>query len=369
MEREKSPPPGPAEGCLTVAIRIPVRIVVLVLVVPVRLGWDALVAGGRFLRKAVLRPVGRALLWVAWAVFVWPWVTLWRYGLVPLGAALARLGRILVAVPAGWAYRNVLTPLGRGVARVLRGLGAGLGWVYARVLAPMGHVLALLLQGVGYVLVALGGGAYAAAAWLVRYLVALPARWLHRNVLAPVGHGIAWLARSLAGLVRVVATVCGAGLLWLLRVLLVVPASALWRWVLAPVGRVLVVVGREIGAAVGHAWRVAGHVSLAVGRFLGTLFRWIFVEPVRWVYRTVLTPVGHIVRDAVLRPATQAARGVGRAVRQTLAVARDTARQARAELRRTLFGEPREPRRNSRREFMRGETRTVGSRTTALTKD
>lgn len=34
------------EGCLAVAIRIPVRIVVLVLVVPVRMVWDALVVGG-----------------------------------------------------------------------------------------------------------------------------------------------------------------------------------------------------------------------------------------------------------------------------------------------------------------------------------
>src|SRR3954463_8385146 len=38
------------EGCLAVAIRIPVRIVVLVLVVPVRMVWDALVVVGRVLR-------------------------------------------------------------------------------------------------------------------------------------------------------------------------------------------------------------------------------------------------------------------------------------------------------------------------------
>ncbi|MPY44017.1 hypothetical protein FNH04_30190, partial [Streptomyces phyllanthi] len=55
---------APAEGCLVVAIRLPVRIVVLVLVVPVRMAWDALVVGGRFLRDAALRPLGRALLWV-----------------------------------------------------------------------------------------------------------------------------------------------------------------------------------------------------------------------------------------------------------------------------------------------------------------
>jgi hypothetical protein len=102
---------------------------------------------------------------------------------------------------------------------------------------------------------------------------------------------------------------------------------------------------------------------------LGTLFRWIFVEPVRWVYRTVLTPVGHVVRDTVLRPAAEGARVVGRAVREALAGARDTVRQARADFRRMLFGEPRQPAAVDRREPQAPATRTLGSSTTALTKD
>ncbi|GAA3072021.1 hypothetical protein [Streptomyces glomeratus] len=369
MDLQKPPSPRPVEGCLAVAIRLPVRIVVLVLVVPVRMTWDALVAGGRVLRDAVLRLVGRALLWAAWAVFVRPWTMLWRYGLVPLGTGLAWLGRTLVAVPAGWAYRTVLTPLGRAAARVLRGIGAGLGHVYGRVLTPVGHALALMLRGIGYVLAALGGGACAVAAWLVRYPVAVPARRLHRHVLRPLGHVTARLARGIAGLVGTVAGVCGAGLLWLLNMLLVVPASAVWRWILAPAGRVLMVVGRELGAAFRHAWRVAGHISLAVGRFLGILFRWMFLEPVRWAYRTVLTPVGHAVRDTVLRPAAEAARGVGRVVRQTSALVRETARQARADLRRVHFGDSGRPTESPRREPIGRAARTLGSRTTALTKD
>ncbi|MPY54084.1 hypothetical protein FPZ41_38210, partial [Streptomyces sp. K1PN6] len=68
MNLEKSPAEPPArqspDGCLAVAVRVPVRIVVLVLVVPVRMVWDALVVGGRLLKDAVLRPLGRALLWV-----------------------------------------------------------------------------------------------------------------------------------------------------------------------------------------------------------------------------------------------------------------------------------------------------------------
>lgn len=170
-------------------------------------------------------------------------------------------------------------------------------------------------------------------------------------------------------LLALLVTGIGVVLYWTVRILVVLPALALWRWVLAPVGRFLAVLAREVGEALGHAWRIAGRISSAVGRLLGTLFWWIFVEPVRWVYRTVLTPVGHVVRDAVLRPAARAARSVGRAARQALAAARETARQTRADLRRMLFGEslPREA--VGRREPSTGETRTLGRSTTALTKD
>src|SRR5690606_17541014 len=132
------------------------------------------------------------------------------------------------------------------------------------------------------------------------------------------------------------------------------PALAVWRWVLVPVGRVCAVVGREVWDALGHAWRVAGHVSRAVGRFLASLLRWTFVEPARWVYRSVLTPVGHAVRDAVLRPVAEAARRVGRATRRAFAPVRMAARQARAEIRRALFGEPESPRSGGDRELARG---------------
>ncbi|MFF4796860.1 hypothetical protein ACFY1U_00405 [Streptomyces sp. NPDC001351] len=359
MDLQKPPTGHPAqqparqspEGCLVVAIRLPVRIVVLVLVVPVRMVWDALVVAGRFLNDTLFRPVGRALLWVARAVFVWPLVGLWRYVVVPLGRALGWLGHVLLVVPLKWFHRYVLTPLGQALV-----------WVYARVLTPVGQGVMWALRGIGAVLALLGAGMYAAVAWLVRYLVVVPAVWGYARVLAPVGRAVAWLA-------GMVATGVGVGLYWVGRVLFVLPALALWRWVLVPVGRFLAVVGREVGQAIGHAWRVAGRISLAVGRALATLFRWIFVEPVSWVYRTVLTPVGHVVRDAVLRPVAEAARSVGRATRLALASARESARQARAEFRRMLFGEP-EPREAvDRREPPARETRTLGSSTTALTKD
>ncbi|MFI7399343.1 hypothetical protein ACIBW9_02420 [Streptomyces sp. NPDC049541] len=348
---EQQPARQSPEGCLVVAIRLPVRIVVLVLVVPVRMVWDALVVTGRFLNDTVLRPVGRALLWVARAVFVWPVVGLWRYVLVPLGRALGWLGNVFLVVPLKWFHGYVLTPLGQALV-----------WVYARVLTPVGHGVMWVLRGVGAVLALLGTSVFAGLAWLVRYLVVVPAVWVYARVLAPVGRAVAWL-------VGVVATGVGIGLYWVGRVLFVLPALALWRWVLVPVGRTLAVVGREVGQAIGHAWRVAGRISLAVGRALATLFRWIFVEPVRWAYRTVLAPVGHVVRDAVLRPVAEAARSVGRATRLALASAREAARQARADFRRLLLGEPERTRAVDRREPTARETRTLGSRTTALTKD
>ncbi|MGW1026238.1 hypothetical protein ACWD4J_21525 [Streptomyces sp. NPDC002577] len=352
------PPQTPSEGCLVVAIRIPVRIVALVLVVPVRMVWDVLVVAGRFLNDTVLRPVGRALLWLGRALFVWPWVALWRHVVRPVAKGLARLGNVLIVVPAVWCYRRVLTPVGHGLAWLARGVGAGLAWVYARLLTPVGHAVARLLKGVGSVLAALGLGGYAAVAWLVRYLVVVPALWLYRWVLTPVGHGIAWAVR-----------IAGTGVHWTLRVLLVLPALALWRWVLAPFGRVLAVVAREVGDALAHAWRVAGYVSLAVGRSLARLLRWIFVEPVRWAYRSVLTPVGHLVRDAVWRPAAEAASSVGRATRQALASARESVRQARADFRRMLFGEPQKQQEVARREPVAGVARTLDRGTTALTKE
>jgi hypothetical protein len=396
---EARQPERQPEGCLVVAIRIPVRIVVLVLVVPVRMVWDGLVAGGRLLTDAVLRPLGRALAWVARAVLVWPFVGLWRYVVVPLAKALGRLGNVLLVVPLVWLFRHVLTPLGQGIVWVIRGIGAGLGWVYARVLTPVGHGVLWLFRGIGaglgwvharvltplglgvlWVLrgigagfAAVGLGAYAVAAWLVRYLVVVPAQWLYEWVLTPVGRAIAWCVQGVAWLVSTVVTGIGFVLYWVLRLLLVLPALALWRWVLTPLGRVLLVVGREVGDALGHAWRIAGHISLAVGRFLGTLLRMIFVEPVRWVYLTVLTPVGHLVRDAVLRPAAEAARSVGRVTRQALATARDSARQARADFRRMLFGESDKERPQAvpapRREPGSADGRTLGRSTTALTKD
>ncbi|MFH9078138.1 hypothetical protein ACH4B7_11895, partial [Streptomyces pristinaespiralis] len=54
----------PGDGCLAQVVRIPVRVVVLLVVVPVRMVWDVLVLCGRAVERVLLRPLGRALAWV-----------------------------------------------------------------------------------------------------------------------------------------------------------------------------------------------------------------------------------------------------------------------------------------------------------------
>ncbi|MFG2207572.1 hypothetical protein [Streptomyces sp. NPDC048638] len=376
----------PGEGCLTVVVRIPVRIVVLVLVVPVRLLWDALTVCAKAVERTALRPVGRALAWSWRRLVVAPAGWIRRYLVV---APLAWLVRYLVVVPARWWYGWVLAPVGRGFAWLARGVGValvGLGralfvwpWValWRYVLAPVGRGIGLAL------------------AWLVRYLVVVPARWWYGWVLAPVGRGFAWLARGVGvalvwlgkalfvwpwvALYAYVLTPLGraaallargvaAAVAALVRWTVVVPALALWRFVLRPAGRALAaavtVVGREISDALGHCWRAAGFVSRAVGRLLRTVLRWTFVEPARWMYRTLLTPLGHGIRDGIWRPVRSALGSAGRATRAALSAARHHARQTRQEIRRALFGAPGErapgPAVPPRREPARSEARTLG---------
>ncbi|MFD8972354.1 hypothetical protein [Streptomyces sp. NPDC059593] len=343
------------EGCLTAAIRIPVRIVVLIVVVPVRLAWDALALCGAFLGRVLLRPLGRAYdrfhehvlaplgrgiarmaeavatatWWLCKAVLYWPWLGLWRYVVVPIAVHL-------IAAPAAWLYRTVLTPLGRGLAR-------GAAWLHARLLAPLGRGTRLAL--------------WAVLVWpwtaLWRYAVVPLASGTYRYLLTPLGHALAWLGRGLVRLGKGLAT----GLMWLGKVLVVIPAVFLHRWVLAPVGRVLAVIGREIGDALAVAWRVAGYLSLAVGRALKWLARNLLGRPLRWFYRDVCTPVGHVVRDALWRPAKQAAVETGRAVRAALASARETVRRARRDAWHALVGGERQPEPVN---AIRGQARNLG---------
>ncbi|MFE9400521.1 hypothetical protein ACFYNY_01950 [Streptomyces sp. NPDC006530] len=419
VHMENRPAPQGPEGCLTVAIRIPVRIVVLVLVVPVRIVWDLLAVGAKALRRVVLAPLWRGLV-------VIPFGWLYRWVLTPLGRSTAWLARgvgavvaavgeafgtavawvlvTLIAAPSAWLYRQVLTPLARIAGRTIKALALGLAralwavfvwppvtlwrlllsplwrygillpaswllrtlkiaaaWLYRAALTPTGHALARLAALIGAGLVAVGRGGVA----LGVLLVAVPVAWLYRWVLAPLGRGIVAAVRGIGYAIGRLAALIGAGFRALGRgiaalgvALVEVPAVWLYRWVLTPLGRGLVVAGREIGHAIGHAWRVAGHLSRAIGRGLKWLARTLVGRPTRWVYVVILTPVGHAVRDAVWRPAARAAREAGRAARQALASARETVRAARQEAWRALVG-------GSPRERTGDRARTLGSTTTA----
>ncbi|WP_431788073.1 hypothetical protein HLK56_10015 [Streptomyces sp. G9] len=377
----------PGEGILTTLIRIPVRIVVLVLVLPARMVWDALTALWHAADRVLLRPLGRALLWLldtlvltplawlytwvltplgkaaAWlavALLIWPWIGLWRYVIVPV----ARYG---IAAPAVWLYAHVLTPLGHGLRWIgtalllpaLHGLGNGVGWLIT-------VLLILPLQFLWrYVAVP-----------VVRYGLVVPVVWLYEAVLTPVGRGTsrvlstlwqgtvwtlgmlwqgtAWVLAQLWRGIAATGRGLGLAVAWLVMTLLVAPLVWTYRHILTPVGR-------EIAAAFEVAWRIAGYISRAVGRALSTIAWYLIGAPFSWAYRTVCTPVGHFLRDAVWAPARRAAAEAGRAARAALATARETVRQARRDAWRALVGAPGAARSGEPRGI---PARTLGSTTT-----
>ncbi|MFK0219915.1 hypothetical protein ACIQWN_17185 [Streptomyces vinaceus] len=264
MELDKRPPGDGGEGCLVGVVRVPVKIVALIVVLPVRVVWDLLVAFGRAARRHVLGPfstyvlqpvlrgLGRVLTVLLRLVFVWPWAGLWRHLLQPL-------------------YAHVLAPLGRGL--------------YAHLLRPLGEALARVGRGL----------AWAGAV-------------VHRYVLTPAGQALAWTG---AAFYRYLLRPLGLGV---------------YRYLLAPIGQALV-----------WAWHVAGRIVRAVWRGV-RLVGWVLIGlPAAQLYRYVLTPVGHVVRD------------VWRTVRNTV-------REVRAEVRKALFGGP-------AREPARSRARTLGSTT------
>lgn len=284
----KTARPGEAAeggGCLTAVVRVPVRIVVLVVVVPLRMLWDLLVAMGRGFRRHlleplrpmlrwlgehVLAPVGRALVqilsFVARLVFVWPWVGLWRYLLVPL----ATYG---IAAPLVWLYREVLTRLGR-------------------LTVP-----------------------------LLRYALLIPLQWIYAWVLTPIGQGSSWLFRACwRGLVWTLFHLVARPLVWLVQRVIGPFFSLLWRFALAPV------LG-GLASAVGFAWKVAGHLSRAIGGALLWIYATLLAPPTRWCYRAVCAPLGHLVRDHLWRPARVAAGEAMGAARSALRSARETVRR------------------------------------------
>ncbi|MEU3723245.1 hypothetical protein [Streptomyces sp. NPDC031705] len=305
MQMEKSQAAQGGDGCLAGVVRVPVKIVAVLVVLPVRAVWDLLVLGARAAQRHVLAPLGRAAGWVLVRVyrhllrpvllvlFYWPWVGAWRYLVVPVATVV---------------HRYLLRPLGTAAAWLCVAFGR-------------------------YVLVPVGS----AIGWVLRHVVVLPAGWLYREVLAPLGRGLRWLVRGLCmlvfvwpwvGLWRYVLAPVGRGLLWVGRYVLLPPLALLYRYVLTPLGHLLL-----------GAWHIAGRITRALGRGLRLLWRGCVARPAAWVYRQVATPVGH-------------------AVREVWRTSRAAVREARAEVRRVLFGGPPvEP--------ARSRARTLGSTTAA----
>ncbi|MFE2149405.1 hypothetical protein ACFXAO_05170 [Streptomyces lavendulae] len=364
MEMDKPRPAYAGEGCLVGVLRVPVKVVAVLVVLPVRVVWDLLVAVARLLNRHVLGPAGRGLRrfheavarpvlrvlgrvakTLLMLVFVWPWTGLWRHVLGPAGRGLARLGSALAAYVlrplgrglalAGWAlfvwpwaalWRHLLAPAGGALlTHLLRPLGDGLRRalraVDRRLLAPLARGAAL----VGRVL----GTALFVWPWVV----------LWRYALAPAARGSARLARA-----------TGVAAAWLSRALLVWPWARLWRYAVVPVGGaayryLLAPAGRgayayllaPLGRLLVAAWHLAGRISRALGRGLVRLWRGCVARPCAWAYRQVATPAGHLVRE-IWR------------------TARAAVREARAEVRRALFGAP-------PREPVRSRARTLGSTT------
>ncbi|MFD5149150.1 hypothetical protein [Streptomyces sp. NPDC058401] len=346
MELEEARAPG-GEGCLVGAVRIPVKIVAVLIVLPLRVVWDLLVAGARMLNRTVLGPLGQGLRrlyelvllpvlrgtgWLIGAlfklVFYWPWAGLWRYVALPVGQAV---------------YAYLLKPAGTGLWRYL------LVPVWEYGLLPAGRGIARLFAGA------------------VRYLLVLPGGALYRYVLTPVGHALRWLGRGFA-----------AGAAWVAKALFLWPWAALWRYavrpgavglwryLLAPVGRgvwayLLVPLGQLLVAA----WHLAGRISRALGRALVWLWRWAVVRPAGWLRRHVVTPAGNALRAgwvagrrAARAVHRRAVAPVGRVVGEVWRTTRLSVREARADVRRALFGGP-------TREPARSQTRTLGSNTAA----
>nr|WSX51878.1 hypothetical protein OG409_24905 [Streptomyces sp. NBC_00974] len=355
MELDESrPPQGDGDGCLVGMVRIPVKIVAVLLVLPVRVVWDLLVAAARTLGRTVLGPLWeRALLPVlrglglvteilVKAVFYWPWIGLWRFVAVPVGQGIAWLGR--------GVYAYALRPLGQGIAWLGRG-------VYAYVLRPLGQGAAWLVRAVyAYALRPVGVGLKLLGRVLGMTLFVWPWVGLWRFVMVPVG--------------RYVLLPLGQGLAWLVthlvRYLLVLPVRALYRYVAAPAGRGLYAcLLLPLGRLLVSAWHLAGRLSRALGRGLVLLWRGLVVRPAAWAYRWIATPVGHAVR-AVWTSARRAVRTVhrqviapvGRAAGEVWRSARLAVREARDDVRRALFGGP-------SREPGRSRARTLGSNTAA----
>jgi hypothetical protein len=215
-------------------------VIAVLIVVPLRLLWEAVAAIGRFLNAFVLRPIGwlcttlilTPLRWLFMTLVVAPlrWLLLW-----------------LVVRPASLLYRAVIVPVCRALYRYL--------------LAPIGRGLRLIVVGLAIVV-------FTPIAWVVGGVVkgVLAVYRFVRPALAAFGHllmdALSFGWRVADAVVRFVGLV--------LYQVIVRPVRWLWRALVRPVL-----------AAVWWAWKL------------------LVVVPVRWVTVSVLRPVGGAARSVL----------------------------------------------------------------------
>ncbi|MFE4307923.1 hypothetical protein ACFRR6_17965 [Streptomyces sp. NPDC056891] len=191
-------------GCLTGVARA----VALVIVLPIRLIWDAFAFCLKQLWRWILAPIGRALGWLIHYLIVVPLRFLWEWVLVPVGRALWWLADLLIVTPLEWLWRWVLLPVLKALWWVVDLLiVTPLTWLWRYVLAPVGRaagaVLAWAWRIAGLILRAVGR----AIGWVLWNVIGRPLAWVYRVVLTPVGHWLrTWVWAPVAAAARAVRT-------------------------------------------------------------------------------------------------------------------------------------------------------------------
>jgi hypothetical protein len=267
-------------------LRWPVWVTAAVVVLPIRLLWEALLVLGRFLE----RYVGRPLLWLWHNVVVLPVVLFWRYLVVlpvvlfwryavvlPFGLlweALRVLGRFLeqyVARPLVWLWQNAVVVPVVWLWRNAVVLPVVMFWRYAVVLPITYLVIGPLTW--------LWPRFVRALRWLGHWLIEVPWAWFARVIARlwrPLERALITLERGielvLQGLFRWVLLPGWHGAGWIL--------AQVYQWVLRPVG-----------LAVAWGWR---RTVLPLWRMAAAGGRWtreLVLRPASAVVTSVLATI------------------------------------------------------------------------------
>lgn len=189
-------------GCLTAVARG----IALVVVVPVRLVWDALAFCLRHLWRWILAPVGRALGWLIDVLILTPLRWLWQWVVVPVAKALWWLVDLLVLTPLGWLWQWVVVPVARALWWLVDlVVVTPFGWLWRYVLAPVGRVAGAALAWAWHVAGTVSRAVGRAVSWVLWHAVGRPLAWTYRVLLTPVGHWLhTYLLRPAAEVARAV---------------------------------------------------------------------------------------------------------------------------------------------------------------------